>query len=79
MAFSELCEAKLEPELAPLVASLVETKRRGLEGDRQEAIPELDEWLIAQEGLLGEKIGTMEHPERVEWSVLDEAFLKIVG
>ena len=79
MAFSELCEAKLEPELVPLVASLVEIKREGLEVERQEAIPELDEWLIAQEGLLHERIDVMQHPNRVEWSVLDEVFLKIVG
>ncbi|MBR3225494.1 MAG: nucleotidyltransferase domain-containing protein [Atopobiaceae bacterium] len=79
MAFSELSEAMLEPELAPVVANMVEIKRSGLESDRQDPIPELDEWLCVQEELLREKIGTLEHPVRIEWSVLDEAFLKIVG
>ena len=79
MAFSELCGAMLDPELVPLVTNLVKIKREGLEGDHQEAIPELDEWLITQEGLLHEEIGVMEHPNRVEWSILDEVFLKIVS
>ena len=78
MDFSELCEAMLEPELAPLMTRMVETKRNGLEGDRQETIPELDEWLFAQEVLLRDKIGSLEHPARVGWPVLNEVFLEVV-
>lgn len=78
MAFSELSGAMLEPELMPLVASMVEVKRDGLESNRQEPIPELDEWLRVQEELLRKRIGTLERPARVGWPVLNEVFLEIV-
>ena len=79
MAFSELSEAMLEPKMAPLVTNLVEIKRNGLERGACEQIPELDEWILAQEAALDAKIDTLERPEGLEWSVLDEVFLKMVG
>ena len=79
MAFSELSEAMLEPKMAPLVTNLVELKRNGLEKGACEQIPELDGWVLAQEEVLGAKIDTLERPEGLDWSVLDELFLKMVS
>lgn len=78
MAFSELSEAMLEPEMQPLVTNLVEVKRNGLEKGTCEPIPELDAWISAQEEALMAKIGTLERPKRVEWPILDEIFRKMV-
>ncbi|MBR3313670.1 MAG: nucleotidyltransferase domain-containing protein [Atopobiaceae bacterium] len=79
MAFSELCDAQLDKNLRPLIERLVEVKTQGLEGDRQEAIPELDEWICCMETGLKERICGLTVPNKVAWDDLNGVFLNQIA
>lgn len=79
MAFQELSDAMLDRELAPIVSDLVKTKQRGLESDRQSAIPELDAWISDMETHLKAQITSIKAPDRVPWDEIDAVFLDMIS
>ena len=79
MRFDELCDSMLEPALQPLVNTLAESKRAGLEGEWNEDVSELDAWIATASDELVEEVARIESRERVPWKTLDEVFLKVLG
>ncbi|MDO4537886.1 MAG: nucleotidyltransferase domain-containing protein [Coriobacteriales bacterium] len=75
MAFGELADALLEPEMRPLVDELIEVKRQGHEKERCEPIKPLEDWILAQLDQLEDEIALLKAPKSVEWPVLDRVFI----
>ncbi|MBR3315287.1 MAG: nucleotidyltransferase domain-containing protein [Atopobiaceae bacterium] len=78
MAFDDLCEAKLELDLVPVVEDLVVRKRQDLEGDMHEPIPALDRWMDEVPAEIAQQLQQLSPSRRVAWEVLDAVFLGLL-
>ena len=78
MAFEELKQAMLEPEMGSLVDDLVESKRNSLEREQIDNIPELDKWILEKEASLKDEMASLRAPKKVEWPVLNEIFVRML-
>ena len=78
MAFEDLCTAKLDPTLGPLVEDVVAQKRLGSEVDMCGHIQELDRWIANAIAFVEERLASMESRERIPWSVLNNVFVELL-
>lgn len=78
MPFAELVDAKLEPAMRPVIDQLVAEKLAGLEGDRHDTIPQIDEWIGRTSSELQDKMHELEAPRKVSWDVLNQVFLGLL-
>lgn len=79
MAFGDLCDALLDDNLRSLIDQIVETKVHGMEGDQQEAIPELDAWIYGMESDLKDRISGLTVPKKVSWNDVNCVFLSQIA
>lgn len=78
MPFAELVDTKLEPAMRLVVDQLVAVKLAGLEGDRHDTIPHIDEWIGRTSGELKDMMHELEAPRKVSWDVLNQVFLGLL-
>lgn len=77
--FEDLVRSKLPNCLSPVVEHLLAAKLAGKERSEVAHIPELDEWIVAEDAVLYERARAEEAPRKVAWETLDEVFLDIVS
>lgn len=79
MAYETLLRDRMEPELAPFLESMLETKRNGADSEPIEHIEALDEWVFTNLDELPGKIQQYVHRKKPNPAVFDEIFLRMLG
>lgn len=79
MLLADLIDAKLPEDLRPLVSMLLEVKAIGKERALVRHVPELDDWVVAEDADLCAMAQAEPKLQKVPWDVLDVAFLDVIG